>query len=409
MTRNYLVLTLTAALYGVAGSVCDVYFSLYILGLGGSEFTIGLITGLSSASWVLSAIVGGHIADRYGRKKLVGLMTLMLGLNHFLFAISPNWQLLVIAVVLRQICYVYDPAFFAMLADSIAEKRRGVAFSAFSFLTLIPAAVMPFIGGYLIDVYGVLLIMRYAYTGLAVWGISSGLIRLAFLKETAYCPEAETAEKPNPLRNLGRIIKEAFKEQLRTWSWMSAPALALAFSYALWAFEYGLVGPFWIVYAETFIGLTSTEWGAVIIAGNIIGLGMKITLVGRVLDKFGRRKVLLVIMIPNVFTYLLFIRCVSLVHVLALWVASSFLWSFYDPAYLALEADLIPKERRGRAFSALGVAWSALSIPASLLGGLIYERINPQLSFILAAAILVLCFTVTALFIRVPSKTKEKP
>jgi MFS family permease len=109
----------------------------------------------------------------------------------------------------------------------------------------------------------------------------------------------------------------------------------------------------------------------------------------------------------DTFTYLLFLRCGMFVQVLALWTVSSFVWSFYDPTYSSLEADLIPEERRGRVFAAFGVAWSAFSVPASLLGGFVYERVSPQLSFILASAAVVLCLFLTALFISKPSASTK--
>jgi len=68
---------------------------------------------------------------------------------------------------------------------------------------------------------------------------------------------------------------------------------------------------------------------------------------------------------------------------------------------------LIPGERRGRVFAAFGVAWSAFTVPASLIGGFVYERVNPELSFIMASIGIVLCFILTALFIKQPECNKQ--
>lgn len=83
------------------------------------------------------------------------------------------------------------------------------------------------------------------------------------------------------------------------------------------------------------------------------------------------------------------------------------IWAFYEATYSSLEADLVPKERRGRVFAAFGVAWSAFSIPSSLVGGIIYEKIDPRLSFILAAVVVILCFITTAKFIHIPKKQQR--
>ncbi|MEE8632339.1 MAG: MFS transporter, partial [Candidatus Bathyarchaeia archaeon] len=88
----------------------------------------------------------------------------------------------------------------------------------------------------------------------------------------------------------------------------------------------------------------------------------------------------------------------------ALMAVGSFIWSFYEPTNSSLEADLIPEERRGRTFAVFGVAWSAFTVPASLLGGFIYEHVSPELSFSLASAVVISCFIITALFIKIDSE-----
>jgi MFS family permease len=326
-----------------------------MFGLGGTEIIIGLVTALGSAAFIFVAIIGGYIADLYGRKKLVGTMTLILGSSQFLIAFAPNWQILSIAVIVTNICWIFEPAFWAILADSISEQKRGTAYSLYSCLNFLPWAIMPSIGGYLIDTQGILTIMRWAYIGLAVSGIISGILRLSLLQETISSKPAENNSQHN-LKKVGKLIKDSFREHLQAWRWMPHSALALTASYILWAFEYGLVEPYWIVYAEDVIGLTSTEWGIIIAVGSAISIGSKTLLVGKMLDKFGRRKVLLATTASDVFTYLLFIRCGMFTQVLILWAVSSFIWSFYDPTYSALEADLVPKERRGRVYAVFTVA-----------------------------------------------------
>ena len=406
MTRNYLVLALTSTLWGIPASICHTYFSLYVFGLGGTEISIGLIAAFGSATFVIFAIIGGHIADLYGRKKLVGIMTVVVGLSQFLIVFAPNWEFLILAVIVINMFWIFEPAFWAILADSINVHKRGTAFAIYSCLSFLPWAIMPSIGGYLIDVYGVLAPMKWAYIGLAIAGVTAGILRLSMLTETISARNRQAGEH-HSLKELGKLVKDAFKEHLQTWLWMPHSALALAVIYILWAFEFGLVEPYWIVYAEEVIGLTSTQWGIITATGSAIGIASKILLVGKLLDRFGRRKILLAITASDIFTFLLFIRCGMFVQVLALWIIGSFIWSFYDPTYSSLEADLIPEERRGRVFAAFGAAWSAFTVPASLIGGFVYERVNPELSFIMASIGVVLCFILTALFIKQP-QTDEK-
>ena len=400
-TRNYLVLTLTSALWNVGFSITETYFSLYIFELGGTETTIGLITALGSAGYLFSIIIGGQIADVYGRKRLLGFMTVVGGLSHLLLAIAPDWRFLFLSWTIVNLCWVAEPAFWALLADSTSFERRGVAFSVYSCLNLLPWSVMPYIGGCLIDALGVLTTMRWVYTALAVIGVIIGLVRLSMLSETI-TPLGGSEGLEVGFRSVGRVVKTALRGHLKLWKSMPSSVLALAVTYMLWSFEFGLVEPYWVVYAEEEIGLTSSEWGTVIAIGNVAGLTFKLFAVGRILDKFHRKTVLLTILMLDSATYILFTMCRSFYHVIMLWICASLIWAFYGATYPAIEADLVPKERRGRTFAALSAAWSAFSIPSSLIGGVVYERVNPKVSFISASLVVILCLVITARFLQVP-------
>ena len=405
ITRNYLVLTLTSSLWNLGFSVTETYFSLYVFELGGTETTIGIIRALGSASYIFAIIIGGQIADLYGRKKLLGLMTLTSGLSHILLAIAPTWQLLAVAVIIVGLCWVAEPAFWAMLADSIDERYRGIAFSVFSCINFLPWAVMPYLGGFLIDMKGVLAMMRWMYFLVAFLGVTAGILRLLFLEETL--PRLESEGGKARLSGLREIVAKSLKEHFRFWLSMPRSVLALASTYMIWSFESGLVEPYWIVYAEEEIGLTSTEWGTIIVTGNIVSLLFKLAVVGRVLDKFHRRKVLLAILALDSFNYILFILCRDFPQTILLWIYASIIWSFYEATYSSIEADLVSKERRGRAYAAFGIAWSAFSIPASIIGGVIYEEVSPQLSFILAFFVVLVCLGITMKFVHPPKKAGE--
>lgn len=407
ITRNYLVLTLTTSLWNLGFSITNTYFSLYVFELGGTETTIGLIQALGSASYIFAIVIGGQIADLYGRKKLLGLMTIASGLSHILLAVSPTWQILAMAVMVVNLCWVAEPAFGAMLADSIDEKHRGIAFSVFSCINFLPWAVMPYLGGFLIDMEGVLTIMRWMYLMLAILGVTAGILRLLFLEETL--PQLGVEGGKAPLKSLRGVVAEALKEHFKIWRSMPRSVLALASTYMIWSFEFSLVEPYWIVYAKEEIGLTSTEWGTIIAAGNIVSLIFKLLVVGKVLDRFQRRKVLLAILMFDSFNYVLFVSCRDFSQTILLWIYASIIWSFYEATYSSIEADLVPKERRGRTYAALGIAWSAFSIPASIIGGVIYEKVSPQLSFILASIVVFICLIITMKFIHPPKNSDGEP
>ncbi|RJS84751.1 MFS transporter, partial [Candidatus Bathyarchaeota archaeon] len=392
-TRNYLVLTFTTLIWNLGFSTTSTYFSLYVLELGGTETTIGLIQALGSGGYIFSIIVGGYVVDLYGRKKLLGVMSIASGMSCMLLAAAPNWQLLAIAAVIMNLCWAGDPAFWAMLADSISERYRGRAFAFFSFVNSLPWVVMPYLGGVLVDLKGVIVAVRWMLLTSALLGAVAGIAQLLLLEETL--PVSKGVKGNAHSGDVKYIIMKAFREHYELWISMPRPLLALALTYMIWSFEFGLVEPYWIVYAEEEIGLTSTQWGIITAAGNVVSLIFKFLVVGSILDRFQRRMVLLAVLAFDSFNYLLFIFCRSFSHTLLLWIYASIVWSFYEATYSSMEADLIPKERRGRMYAALDIAWSAFSIPASIIGGFVYEKVSPKLSFILASMIVLLCLAVT--------------
>ena len=177
----------------------------------------------------------------------------------------------------------------------------------------------------------------------------------------------------------------------------------------IWSFESGLVEPYWIVYAKEEIGLTSMEWGTIIAAENIISLLLKLLIVGRVLDRFQRRRVLLMILALDSFNYILFIMCRDFSQTILMWIYASIIWSFYEATYSSIEADLVPKERRGRTYAAFSIAWSAFSILSSIIGGIIYEQASLQLSFILASIVVLVCLIITAKFVHPSPENVGEP
>ncbi|RJS84473.1 MFS transporter, partial [Candidatus Bathyarchaeota archaeon] len=292
LSRNYIVLTLTSAIWNLGYSITETYFSLYVFELGGTESVIGLVSAVASMSYILSLIIGGQLADVYGRKKVLGITTLALGASQVLLALVPNWQSLVLAVIVVNFCWIGEPAFWAMLADSIREEHRGKAYSLFSSVSFLPWVIMPYIGGKIIDVKGTLVAMRLVYFSLSVLGVLAGILHLSLLNETL-TPARDITVSFRNLKGIIGITIRSLKEHFNTWLSMSRPLLALSVTYMLWSLEEGLTGPYWIVYAKEEIGISSSEWGSLVSIGNLVSLALKSFVVGKMLDKFRRMTVLL--------------------------------------------------------------------------------------------------------------------
>jgi MFS family permease len=80
-------------------------------------------------------------------------------------------------------------------------------------------------------------------------------------------------------------------------------------------------------------------------------------------------------------------------------------YGLFWPAYNALQADMIPREKRGRIMGTIGTLNVLATIPASAVAGFLYS-LDPASPFILTIVLgVIVCFTVF-LAVKEP-KTRE--
>ena len=121
---NYLILILSWILMDFAGEVSATYSSEYQQALGANGTIIGLIWLSSSLALASVQFPGGYLADK-GRRWLVSTMTFGVALSYIFYVVAPSWHLILIGSVIGNLCLIYQPALFAMMADSLPPERRG--------------------------------------------------------------------------------------------------------------------------------------------------------------------------------------------------------------------------------------------------------------------------------------------
>lgn len=115
----------------------------------GLQWTVSGYT-LSLAGLVL---LGGSLADRYGRRRVFLLGTVWFAVASALCATAPTVEVLVLARVLQGVgAALLTPASLALLQASFVPADRGRAIGAWSGLDGVAAAVGPVVGGLLVQV-----------------------------------------------------------------------------------------------------------------------------------------------------------------------------------------------------------------------------------------------------------------
>jgi MFS family permease len=370
------------------------YLPLYIENLGGTPANIGMVNSASAIAGLFLYPLGGYIADKSGRVKLVSLATFGYAFSFIPFAFAPHWEWLAVASFFQNLVLFYAPILTVLMADSMKVGQRGQGFALAISLPAALGVISPFIGGFLVDSWGIIPAMQFIYNVGFGAGILVALIRMFTLRETLDPTKVEKID----FKNVPRLLRDSYLSFIETIKWMPDLIKVLALMQMLQVFFNGIAGAFWIVYATSLLGITATSWGVT----SAIQGGTRLVLSqwsGKLLDKCGRRRLLipfmfLVPLYPLVFIYLVkdFMGLALMVFVMA--VGNAFLM----PGFQSLLADAVPRERRGRVTSAVGGGnffidvrntgmggGMLLFVPmavAQILGGILYES-DPTLPFYL--------------------------
>jgi MFS family permease len=394
---NLLWLVICQCIWQFTTNIPRPYLPLYIENLGGSPADIGLVNSASAIAGLFLYPLGGYIADKSGRVKLVSLATFGYAFSFLPFAFAPHWEWLAFASFFQNLVLFYAPILTVLMADSMRVGKRGQGFAIAISIPSALGVVSPFIGGYLVDAWGIVPAMQFIYNIGFGAGILVALIRILTLKETLDPANVEKLD----FRNVPKLLKDSYLSFVETVRWMPDLIRVLALMQMLQVFFNGIAGAFYIVYATSLLGISATSWG---VTSAIQGSTMLVLArwSGKLLDRVGRRKLLIPFMFLVPLYPLIFIRLVKDFTGLAIMVFLMAVGNaFLMPGFQSLLADAVPRDRRGRVTSAVGGGnffidvrntgmggGMLLFIPmalAQILGGFLYER-EPALPFYIMSA-----------------------
>ncbi|WP_019358211.1 MFS transporter [Streptomyces sp. AA1529] len=119
--------------------------------------------GVSDLQWVLDSylltlaaliLLGGSLADRYGRRRVFTLGVVCFMIPSVLCALAPTAGILILARALQGVgAALLTPGSLAIIQSTYRSADRPAAIGAWSALTGVASALGPIVGGYLIDAF----------------------------------------------------------------------------------------------------------------------------------------------------------------------------------------------------------------------------------------------------------------
>jgi MFS family permease len=111
---------------------------------------IGLTVGMSPLMGTVGGFIGGHLSDRFGRKRIMQIALFSIAFVYFGFTLASSQGWFILLNALNGLCNsFFEPTAQALMADLTEQKNRMKAYSLRYTAINIGASVGPLLGAYL--------------------------------------------------------------------------------------------------------------------------------------------------------------------------------------------------------------------------------------------------------------------
>lgn len=384
LPRNVWAVTTTSFLTDISSEMLFNLLPLFLFNvLGVRTPVIGLIEGVAESTASLAKLFSGWLSDRLGRRKALAVLGygLSTAAKPFLY-IAGNWgTVLAVRFADRLGKGVRTAPRDALVADSVASERRGLAFGLHRAGDTAGAVV-----GLLVALGVVLAVQRGATTLdratfqtlvlLSLVPAALAVLVLALAAEEVPPARAAPDAPPRPgLAGLGRPFQ--------------------TFLAAVVLFTLGNSADAFLILRAQNVGLTVAGVLATLVLFNLV-YSLVSGPAGALSDRWGRRRVLLVGWGLYALVYLGFAAAGRGWQVVPLMAAYGLYYGVAEGAARAFVADLVPAERRGLAYGSYHAAVGLTALPASALAGVLWQGLGawpgfgPRAPFLFGAALALL-------------------
>lgn len=387
---KFWILVLSAFIDRLGGTIIFPFFSLYItqkFEVGMTE--AGLLLGSFSFFGFIGSMIGGALADRFGRKGMVLFGLVFSALSSIAFGlVNAFWLFFVISVFVGLLSDIAGPAHQAMVADLLPEEKRAEGYSILRISVNLAWIIGPVIGGVLAGYSYMLLFVLDAISSLIVAGIV-----LRFIPETK--PESDAEEEG-----------ESFGRTLLGYAVVAKDGLFVAFIVAMIfsTLAYGQIYSTLSVFLRDVHGVPERGYGLLMSANATTVVILQFWITARLRE----RPPMLVMALGSAF-YLVGLTMYGFVSVYALFLVAMLLITVGEmillPAAQALVAQFAPERMRGRYMAFFGISWIVPSILGPGLAGLVLDGPTPRLLWYICG---VSCAVAIGAFLIIHSRAGEK-
>ena len=372
LTKNTAGLLLMVVLVGMGERMAERFLPIYLLALGGSVISIGLLNGLDNFLSAVYAFPGGYLSERIGTKRALLVFNFMAMAGFLIVILIPAWQaVLVGAVFFLAWSAISLPATMGLIAKVLPTGKRTMGVTMHSLVRRFPMALGPILGGLCIGAWGVANGVRVAFCVALVLAIIAVLLQQKLIEDDSKATSDDACA----------IAPE--KNPLKLYQSMDASLKRLLVSDILIRFCEQIPYAFVVVWCMKTIAQPVSAFQFGILTGIEMATAVLVYIpVAHLADKTTKKPFVVMTFIFFTFFPLVLLFCQSFLWLIAAFILRG-LKEFGEPTRKALILDLAPENCKAGMYG-LYYFLRDVCVSVAAFGGAFLWQINPTTNFVVA-------------------------
>jgi MFS family permease len=285
------------------------------------------------------------------------------------------------------------PSFQAFVAEQSTEENRGRVYGLTEGLFVIVGVIGPPLGGLISDHFD----FRSMFLAAGSLYAFATVVRLFMARSANRARPPGTAPRPSlahlktSLAAMGGLLVSG---GVITWIFISDSLRDVSYS-----LSYQLEP----LYLQNLLGLSNSQIGLLASIASITTM-LFMAAAGWLSDKKGERVCIVSGLGVGAVGILIFLYSQTFLGVAVAWVFYGLGHALAGPAYSSLISKVVPEKLRGTAFGLFSTSIGLLSLPAPLIGALLWDRFSPRTPFFIPVLVTVLLIPFIWVNFRMPEK-----
>jgi MFS family permease len=368
LKRNLVVLLIATFVIGAGEELWMRFLPKYLQALGATVFVIGLFDALRNFLGAIYAYPGGILVDRWGHRHAFIAFNVFSIIGYSLVLLIPHWAAVIAGMFLflSWTCFSL-PASFSLIGASLAANRYATGIGVQAVIKRLPIMIAPFLGGMLIDRYGIVSGVRVALGLSIVLSLLTIFVQRQLREEPTHVVDSD--ERWSFWQSVGAF---------------NAPLRRMLLSDILVRFCERIPFAWTVIYVMDNLGFSARQFG-VLTTIEMIAATLCIIPASHLADKYGREPfVIATFGFFTLFPLVLLYSATFPMLILAFTIRG--LKEFGDAARKALIIGCSDACRRGQMVGAYYLIRDTLVSGAALLGAALW-KFGPQVNFLSATAV----------------------